>query len=45
MVLINVECQWCGFPATRWQMLNMTIQQESVDIWVCDVCASKWRRQ
>ena len=45
MALIDCVCQWCGFPATRWQMLNLTVEHEDVDIWVCDVCAKKWRSQ
>jgi len=44
-VLVSVECQWCGFKATRWEMLSLEIKVETVDIWVCDVCAQKWRSQ
>ena len=43
--LVECRCQWCGFEATRWEMLELDINEEQVDIWVCDVCALAWRTQ
>ena len=38
MVLIKCTCAWCGFTASRF-----TIDGSQPQVWVCDVCAAKWK--
>jgi len=39
--LIKANCAWCGYTANRW----MIVQTNPVEVWVCDVCAAKWRNE
>lgn len=34
----EVECIWCRGRFTHLALL------QNVDVWVCDVCAARWKR-
>ena len=38
MALIECTCAWCGYTAQRCAIAGHTPQ-----VWVCDVCATKWK--
>jgi ubiquitin C-terminal hydrolase len=38
MTLITTQCAWCLGRFTHFSLI------QNVDIWVCDICSTKWRK-
>lgn len=39
MALIECTCAWCGYTAQRF-----AINGHQPQVWICDVCAAKWKK-